>query len=354
MSDTSNQIGKIGSEEWANKKVQNIVSTKPTSIRNIKIPTSVPRGISEGVSSIGPAKRSESIEEYTPLRPALSSPTVSLEEGKILAVEQFVKEAHEIALSEANPEVKQSYLLTLVKLQQIVEEVAARHVKHMSHRIKNQSADLEALNAKKTEEIRKYALEVQKAETWSTFARVAQYFLSAASIVLGSMVVASGVGTVAGSCIIAAGGLSLVHQIGKDTNAFQSVLGYLVKSKELQQEISTWISSTILFATIGLGLYGGISGNLTQGIEAVSGTFNSVKAAQRVEFAIGLATAGSNTQKSYKELQASEIKKSLQILESKIFLIKQDLQKSANEGKLSIEFLQSIVQATRTSIAAFG
>jgi hypothetical protein len=331
------------------RRVQNIISSKPALTGYPA--QAAPLGNSP-ISTMAPAVAVEPII-YVPLRPVLAPATVDLEDGEQIAIEKFLTEATMIAESDAEPVVKEAYLKIVLKLHNLVEEVAAKHMSHISRQIKLDSAELEVMNAKKTEEIRKHVMEASKETTWSFLSKIMNYFLSAVTVVLGSVLVASGVGATAGAFLIAAGGLGLLNSVANDTGAYQAIASYFSKSKETQERIASWITTFVLFATIGLGMTGGIMTAVSSATEAVRATMTGVDAAKKLEIAIGLASAGVAVGKANSDKNTAMVQKSLQLIEGRIFLMKQALQKNASEVKNTIQMLQAITNQTRQAITAF-
>lgn len=342
-------LSRIDPDQLNLRKVQNVVSNKTTPSQSSFTLTPL------GHSTVSTIAEAQVVEQpvYIPLRPELVPGKADLEDGERIAIQKFLTQATAIGNSEAEPRIKEAYLKVVLKLHALAEEVAGSHIGHISKQIRQDSAELEQLNLKKTEEIRKHVLEVSKDSTWSFLSNIFQYFLSTATIVLGGILVGTGVGATAGAFLIAAGGLGLLDRVAKDTGAYIAIASYFTKSLEMQQRIANWITTTILFATIGLGVTGGIMSSLSTGIEVARNSMTAVDAAKKVEIAIGLASAGVAVGKTHSDKQTAQIQKSLQLIEGRIFLMKQDLQRWGSEAKNTISMMQAISTQTRQSIAAF-
>ena len=342
-------LSRIEPDQLGLRGVRNIVSSKP----NFSGSSTQTKPI--GLSTISTMAPAQAVEPpfYIPLSPELSPATVDLEDGEQIAIQRFLTEATEIAESDAKPETKEAYLKVVLKLHNLVEEVSAKHMRHISKQIRADSELLDQLNIKKTEEIRKHVLEASKESTWSFLGKIMQYFLSAATIVLGGVLVATGVGATAGAFLLAAGGLGLVNSIANDTGAYMAIASYFSKSHEMQERIASWITTMVLFATIGLGVSGGVMTAMSSGVEAARASMTAVDAAKKLEVAIGLASGGVALGKSYSDHTNAQITKSLQLIEGRIFLMKQELQKNASEAKNTISMMQAITNQTRQAITAF-
>lgn len=344
-------VGRIGSREWADdRKVQNIVTSPPLPAIRLNTQTT-PKGFSTA-TTIAPAPPAE--PTYIPLRATLPEPTVQLKGDDLLGMQHFLADSIEVAESDLPPVVKQSYHRLVLQINNIAEELCAAHVDFISQRTKANSAELDRIHEQKVIEIKKALEGKDKETTWEFFSNIMSYFLSAASVVLGSILVSTGVASVAGSFLIAAGGLGLVDRVAQDTGAYKTIISYFTKSQEMQQNISNWISTTVFFVTVGLGLTGGVMGNFAAGLESARASLDAVRAAQKLELALGLAKAGMNTGKGWAEKEIAKVNKALTILEGRIFWVKHDLEQNGSEAKNTLEMMQIIQKQSREAIAAFG
>jgi hypothetical protein len=347
--------GRIGSDEWASKKVQNVIPTGQAIPVAMPVATrKVPPGISGGVSTLEPMPPAEKWMNYVPLRPTLAEPTQNLSSGQVMAMERFVAQAATVTNLNPPPEVQEAYLRAILKMQMIVEEISASEVRHHSTEIKLSMEEYDRLNAKKTEQIRQHALALQEQENCSFFCDIVNYFLTATTLVLGTVLVATGVAATAGFFLIAAGGLGLLDRIARDTGAYTTIVAYFTKSRQIQENVASWISSAVLFATIGMGLYGGIASTLNGGFEAARASLSVVDAVKKIEIAVSITSAGANAAKAWKENTIMQVRKSLQLIEGAMEIMKRDLEQEARRSKDTMDALFTITQSTRSMIANFG
>lgn len=345
----SSTLHRIESDQWSLRKIQNVVTSKTTlapSTTTLSSPGNSTLSTMADVEQDPPVK-------YIFQRPKIEPAQVDIEDGETIAIQKFLDQATCVAGSDETPEIKKAYLKIVLELHNLAQEVAASHIGHISKQIRSDSAELEQLNVKKTEEIRKHVLEMQKDSTWSFLSNIMQYFLSASTVVLGGILVGTGVGATAGAFLIAAGGLGLVDRVAKDTGAYITIASYFTKSRELQMKIASWITSTILFVTIGLGITGGIMSSFSSGFDAARTSLTAIDAAKKVEVAIGLASAGIAVGKSNSDKNTAQIQRSLQLIEGRIFLMKQELQRNGSEAKNTINMMQAISTQTKQAITAF-
>lgn len=343
----------IGSEPLVSRKVQNVVSHQTTGAGSSLSTTPLGRST---ISTLAPAEVPDALQSYyVPLRPVLEPATAKLEDGEMVAVQKFLDQALDVANDpEANPEIRKAYLKIVCDIHAIAETVTGNCAKHMSAQIRTESAELDRLQAKQAEIIRERVLASENKSTWSFLSKIMQYFLSAASVVLGGVLVATGVGATAGAFLIAAGGLGLLDSIAKDTGAYLTIASYFAKSKAMQETIANWISTAILFTTIGLGVTGGVMSSLSGGVEAARTSINAVNAAKKLEVAIGLATAGVAVGKAASDNRTAQIQKALQLMEGRIVLLKQTMQTNVSEAKETISMMQIITQQAAKAMRAFN
>ena len=331
------------------RKVQNVVSQKTTPSQSTL--SFAPKGAST-ISTISQVEQVEPVK-YVYQRPIIEPAKANIEDGEVIAISKFLDQAATVAESEASPKLKEAYQLLVIKLHNLAQEVASSHITHIQKQIRADSAELEQLNLKKTEEIRKHILENEKNSTWSFFSNIMQYFLSASTIVLGGIMIGTGVGAVAGAFLIAAGGLGLLDRIAKDTGAYMAIAGYFSKSQQMQEKIASWIATTVLFITIGLGMTGGIMSSMSTGLDAARASLTAIEAAKKAEIAIGLATGGIAVGKANSDNNTAQIQKSLQLIEGRIFLMKEDLRRNGSEAKSTIHMMQAISTQARQTVSAF-
>jgi len=331
------------------RKVQNVVSQRTTPSQSTL--SFAPTG-SSTISTISQVDQAPPAK-YVYQRPILETAQANIEDGEAIAISKFLTQAATVAESDASPKIKKAYQLLVIELHNMAQEVASSHITHISKQIRADSAELEQLNLKKTAEIRKHILESEKDSTWSFLSNIMQYFLSAATIVLGGIMVGTGVGAVAGAFLIAAGGLGLLDRIAKDTGAYVAIAGYFSKSKQIQEKIASWIATTVLFVTIGLGITGGIMSSFSTGLDAARASLTAVDAAKKAEIAIGLASAGVAVGKTNSDNNTAQIQKSLQLIEGRIFLMKEDLRRNGSEAKNTISMMQAITTQAKQTVSAF-
>jgi len=266
-------------------------------------------------------------------------------------LESTLTTATELGLTE---EGRKHYLLLVLDLHNTVEEISNKHLDFISKQIHIDSEELEKLNLKKTEELKKYAEQVKAEETWSLFGSIAEYFSYALSLVTGVALISTGVGTLAGSFLIAAGGLGLANRVMKDTGAWESVVAYFVKSREAQEKIAHWISSSLFFVSMGLGLIGGLAAWQCGGLRLIDAAVGTEKAIEKLGIVAGVATAGIKVGKEWVTKQTMTTKSALKLIEGKLYLMQQSLQESSAEAKKVIEVMQGSTKQTREFISAFG
>jgi hypothetical protein len=342
-------LGKINGEQLPLRKIQNVISNPiaPASTS----PSIKPVGQST-LSTIEQAPVDKAVN-YVPLRPTLIPGTVNLEDGEEIPIRKFLTEAIAIKNSNADPLIKESCQRVILKLYELVQEVATNCTSHASRQIRQGSVELDQLNLKKTQELRDEATEIAKDSTWSALSNTCKYFISTSTIVIGGIFVGTGSAATAGGFLIASGGLGLLNRTAKDTNAYQGLASYFTKSKEMQEKIASTITSSILFATIGLGFTGGIMSFFSSGIEAANSSMAAVEAARNVEVAIGITSAGIGIGKANSDKNTAQIQKSLKHIEGRIFLMKQDLQRWGSDAKNTISMIQAVTAQTKQAIEAF-
>jgi len=330
-------LGRIGSEDWALRKVQNQThATVAPATTTYKKP--VPAGIST-ISSIAP---STAPAQIIPLRPKLEPPTI----------DEQLAALYDRTENNTYAEVKENYLWIILNLHNMVEEISGEHIKYISDTIRRDTAELDKLNEKKTEELSKYALEVENQRTWNVFSEIAKAFLSAATLVVGGLMIASGVASVAGAFMIASGGLGLADTILTHTGAYEAIASHFAKSREMQQNIAAYISGTVLFMALGCGLVGGVLGFLSNGFEAARAGMDLVRAGEKVQLTAAIATGAINVARTWSAREAAALQKVLQTIEGRIFVMKQDLQHRASEAKDALQIMQSITKQTHEIGAA--
>lgn len=266
-------------------------------------------------------------------------------------LETTVAAATSIGLTE---EARKHYLLLVLDLHNTVEELSSKHLDFISKQIRLDTEELEKLNLKKTEELQKYAEKVKTEETWDLFASIAEYFSYALSLITGAALVATGVGALAGSFLIAAGGLGLANRILHDTHSWQSIVAYFTKSRQMQEKIGQWISSSLFFVSAGLGLIGGIAAWQCGGLRLIDAAVGTEKAIEKLGMVAGIATAGINVGKEWATKETMATKSALKLIEGKLFLMQQALQEESSEARKAIETMQTLTKQAKECISAVG
>jgi len=369
---TMSKVYRIDTDEEAIKRVHNTTIAEELAYEQIAPkPTRTPFTL----SSIAP---SDAEREIPPLRPQLPLPAAEYLhfdpelQADVTAVkkdyealkktafttletvrdlEENLESASSVGFTE---EVRKHFLLLVLDLHETVEELSAKHLNFISKQIHLDSEELEKLNLKKTEELKKYAEKVQNQETWSLFSTIAEYFSYAFSLITGAALMATGIGTLAGSFLIAAGGLGLANRVMSDTHAWQSIAAYFTQSQKMQEKISHWLSSSLFFVSVGLGLVGGIASWQCGGLRLIDAAVGTEKAIEKLGMAAGIATAGINVGKEWANKEMMSTRSALKLIEGKLFLMQQTLQEESSEAKKAIETMQALTKQTKECISAFG
>ncbi len=266
-------------------------------------------------------------------------------------LEETVKAAAANDLTE--PE-RTHYLLLILDLHNTVEELSRKHLDFISKQIRFDSAELDKLNLKKIEEIQKHAEKLKKEETWSVFGTIGEYFSYALLWVTGGTLIAIGAGIVAGSFLIAAGGLGLANRVMSDIGAWQNIVAYFTKSREMQEKIAQWISSSLFFVSMGLGAIGGIATWQCGGLRLIDAAVGTEKAIEKVTIATAITTAGIKVGESWAGKETKKTEAALKLIEGKLTLMRQSLQETGSEAKKTIETMQILTKQTKEAISAFG
>jgi hypothetical protein len=286
-------------------------------------------------------------EEVLPLRPKLPKPVVKYQESN-----QVQKKLDQITSLLKNATTKEHYVRIIIDLHNAMEEVSSKHLKLISDQIRRDSKKLEELNLKKTEELKKFAEKVKDDETWGFYGTVAEYFNYALSIATGAALITTGVGVVAGSFLIAAGGLGLGGRILDDTGAWDSIISYFVHSRTMQENISQMISSSLFFLSIGLGLIGGVHGLQTGSLRNLTQAVGAEKTIEQLSTIASITTAGMKTkiERNAKERQNTSAR--LTLIDGKLSLMQHFLQKASIEAKKNIDTIKTLTKLTKDAISA--
>ncbi len=368
------KVYKISSaaHEDAIKKLHN--NTVPLPLAYDPLPTQAAQNLA-AVSSIAP---STAQREIPPLRPQLKLPApeylhfdpalqdamqeitrdyAALQNSTQIALETVAdleETVNAVATVDLTEPERVNYLLLILDLHNTVEELSMKHLDYISKAIRRDSEELDRLNLKKTEELQKYAEKIKDGETWSFFRSIAEYFGYALSLVTGAALIATGVGAVAGSFLIAAGGLGLANRIMNDTNAWQSIVAYFTKSREMQDNIAQWISGSLSVISLGLGLIGGVAAIQSGGLRLIDAALGTEKAIEKLGVVAAVAGAGFRVGESWTIKETKNTEAVLKVIEGKLFMMQQTLKQTSSEAKKTIETMQILTKQTKEAISAFG
>ncbi|HEX2582752.1 MAG TPA: hypothetical protein VHL30_01400 [Chlamydiales bacterium] len=269
-------------------------------------------------------------------------------------VEDLEQKVEAATASDLTEEQRVHFLRLVLDLHNTFEEISKKHLDFIGKQIRLDSAELEKLNLKKTEEMKKYAELVKDEDTWSFFGTIAEYFLYALSLVLGGTLMATGAGLVASSFLIAAGGIGMANRVMHDTGAWQNVVAYFIKSREMQDKIAHWISSSLFFVSMGLGLIGGAATWQCGGLRLIDAAMGTEKTIEKLTVAATLANAGIKVREFWAGKETKTTEAALKLIEGKLTLMRQTLQETASEAKKTIETMQLLTKQAKEAISAFG
>ncbi len=250
------------------------------------------------------------------------------------------------AISRPKLSPPQHYFLTILAMHNNAEASSARHLDLIKETIQRSSNELDHLNLKKAEEVQKHAEVVTEEKTWSQFSAVAEYFSYALSLVTGTALVATGVGSVAGSFLIAAGGLGLANRVLVDTNGWKNLSAYFTKSIELQTTISQWTSSSFSFLSMGFGLAGGVFALQSGGLRLIDAALSTEKFIEKLTVITGLSTSTIHMGVTIKQKQISNALAVLQKIDGPLFEARQTLSENSQEAKAEVNLMQTITRQT--------
>jgi hypothetical protein len=269
-------------------------------------------------------------------------------------VEDLEQKVEAATTSDISEEQRVHFLRLILDLHNTFEEISKKHLDFIGKQIRLDSAELDKLNLKKMEEMQKHAETVKSEDTWSFFGTIAEYFSYALSLVLGGALIATGAALVAGSFLIAAGGLGMANRVMNDIGAWQNVVAYFIKSREMQDKIAQWISSSLFFVSMGFGLIGGVATWQCGGLRLIDAAVGTEKAIEKLTVAAALATAGIKVKESWAGKETKTTEAALKLIEGKLTLMRHTLQETASEAKKTIETMQLVTKQAKEAISAFG
>ena len=214
-----------------------------------------------------------------------------------------------------------------------IEEILNRGIETKARMLEKDSENYEEIIKAREQKI-KEGLKLNKEEaTWKQIQEVGAYVGSSFSIVVGTSLVASGVGTVPGVLMISSGAVSITNSVLNETKTWDYLATFLASDKATQGLISSsfYLGTTAVSSLV--GFVGGIGGTLSS-LNALNTVLKAAETAKDIAF--GITTIGKGTcdyrtnklESDIKSLKSSEEKNRFEI-DSSLNTYKLDTKKAA-------------------------
>jgi len=249
--------------------------------------------------------------------------------------------AKEVAALRKNtsPDMPKNYLLLVMHLHEAMENVVSDFTDRLEERSKKDLADLKVLREEKAKAIEEFAKESETREAWATLQTLGLYLTYAASLVIGTSLLNSGVAGPAGYLLIAAGGLGLGSAIARDTGVWDSIAAHFDKSQETQEHIAQALEFATALIPLGLGAIGASMAYPTQ----ASTTFGVISVVLSTTTRFGESLSN----RKYTHLLAK-----LEELEREMMLVRESEKTDMNHLKETVNKAKTFASTLREMISA--
>lgn len=248
-----------------------------------------------------------------------------------------------------------NYMLMVIDLHDSMEKMISDCTDHLETQTKRDLQEMQQLREEKIKAIEEHVRAMDNQESWSTLANIARYFTFASTAILGATLLSTGVGGAAGYILIASGGLGLVNAVATDLEIWKGAVAYFTKSEEMQHRIAQQIDLALTLISLGLGLIGGNMAYQANAIELARQASRETVIGKAKEIigwfsAIFLATA--HCGKNWAERKDSLIRADMERIETKIFMIREQLKSKDIQTHQTVKMAQIIVEETTRILAS--
>lgn len=244
------------------------------------------------------------------------------------------------------------YMLDLLDLHQGVEGVVSKELIVFKTQSKNDLAQIEKLEAKKNEELRRHAEDTASRNHWTVLGNVAQYLAAGTSIAVGISLGA----TAWGPLLVASGVVGLGNRVVRDTVGWQSVTAWFSKSVETQKKLVQQIEMGFLYIELGTGLFGGIGASAAGAFSAMAADTSRLIAAKKLSATIQATGVGmkmtAQLGRSFSDKRISDLQVRMRILDTEAEKIRMEMTSQATDARNMIDTALSVGQELHKAIAA--
>jgi len=235
-------------------------------------------------------------------------------------------------------EEKTNYLRLVLEVHESVEKVISEFTDHLEITLRKDMDELNQLQEEKMKAFDEYTKELSNKEMWSSVQTVARYVAYASSLVIGTLLLQSGVGGPAGYLLIAAGGLGLGASIAADAGVWKSVAAYFEKTQESQKHLAQAIEFATMLIPVGLGFLGSAMASPTH-----------------TPAALGLMAAALSTSAklgdSWAEKKYNAIMAELEKINTKKFLLQEGIKTKLPQGEQWQRMVQQFTEQVQKIIS---
>lgn len=150
------------------------------------------------------------------------------------------------------------FMIGVLKAHTRLEDVASRHVDVLNSQTAKDFAEMDRLELEKAEKIKDLAKTTFSSQLWSPIAKVAQYVVSGASVLVGSSTLLQQGYSTAHMLLVASGISGLAYRVLQDTGLLKIITTQFTTSKQIQEKVSRCLDMGNLCLSLGLGMAGSI------------------------------------------------------------------------------------------------